>query len=118
MNYKEKNEELKRVRGLFRQNYPEGCVKVTRGESRLHRQIKCDICGWLKENNFKFWTEPNLINNSGRPDIICLHSNGSAYIIEVIVSENGESINLKSNKYPLSIIVIDASKFDYIKFCL
>lgn len=119
MNYLEKQEERKKIKDLFLTNYPEGCIKITKGESHLHSKVKAEIAHWLKSNGYEVWSEPTLRGLQKRPDLICLHSNGnSAYIIEIVKSESKSSLINKSKSYPLPIIIVNASSFKYQEFKL
>ena len=117
MNYKDKINLQKEILGMFKANYSQGTVKITTGENRLHRQVKCDVVGYLLDAGFKVWTEATLKNGS-RPDIVCMHGH-IAYIIEIVNSEKEASILNKKKKYPnIPMIVVDANKFKYEDFCI
>lgn len=117
MNYKQKQEQRVYVKSLFFNNYPEGCIKITKGESLLHSLVKSQVCYWLKENDYEFWCEPNIIGLNSRPDIVCLHKNSDcSYIIEILASESKKSINNKEVVYPLPIIKVNAKNFVYKDF--
>lgn len=118
MNFEEKNIERKRIKSLFIASYPEGCIKITKGEGRIHAKVKGESAQWLKTNNWEFWSEPTLVGQKGRPDFVCLHQNGnSAFILEIVSSESEASIKLKEEKYPLPVKVIIAKDFKYEDFC-
>lgn len=117
MNYQDKINMQKEILGLFRANYSQGTVKLTKGENRLHRQVKCDVVGYLLDNGFKVWTEATL-KYGGRPDIVCMKGH-IAYIIEVTNTEKEKSIINKRKKYPnIPIIVVNVKDFKYEEFCL
>jgi len=121
MNFKQKQELIKKVSDLFIRNYPQGTVKITSGESRTHRQVKADVCGWLKDNGWDFWTEPNIIGNKNRPDIMAIHYLSSmAIIIEIIASEKESSLLQKQDRYPkeFQFIKVYCKDFNYDTFSI
>lgn len=119
MNYQDKQLERKRIKGFFLNNFPEGCIKITKGESELHARVKLQVAHWLKSNDYEVWSEPTLNGLQKRPDLLCLHKSGNiAYILEIVKSEPESSLIKKSKDYPLPIIVVNAKDFDYDKFKL
>lgn len=117
MNFNQKLEERKSIRDLFLSNYPEGCLKLTSGESHLHARVKSEVFYWLKVNNFDVWSGPTLKGLRLRPDILCLHKNGTvAYILEIVCSETESSLINKEINYPLPVIKVDAKLFKYEDF--
>jgi len=116
MNYQDKIKLVREVMSSFNSNYAEGCVKITEKESELHARVKCQVCHWLKCNQYQCWTEINLKNNKGRADIIALHHSGIAYIFEILVSESEKDLLLKD--YPIQIIPVLAKEFNYETFCI
>lgn len=117
MNHQDKITEIKRVRGLFKSNYPSGCIKITKGESEIHARVKTQVAYWLLDNDYYIFSEPTFKNNL-RADLIGIHKSGIAYCIEIVNSESEKSIKLKKEEYPLPIIVVNTKDFKYEEFCL
>jgi len=118
MNYIKKLEERKKILNLFSASYPEGCLKWS-NESLEHFRVKAEVFHYLKSNSYKVWSEVVLKHHQQRPDILCLHKKGnSAYIIEIKKSEPESSLKLKSEEYPLPIIVVNAKDFKIEEFKL
>lgn len=117
MNSKDKILELKRVRGLFKSNYPKNCIKITTGESELHARVKTQVAYYLLSNCYDIFSEPTFKNNL-RADLIGIHKSGISYIFEIVNSESDKSIEIKKESYPLPIIVINTKDFNYDEFKL
>jgi len=117
MNYQNKINELKRVRGLFKSNYPKNCIKITTGESEIHARVKCQVAYWLLSNGYDIFSEPTFKDNS-RADLIGIHKSGISYIFEIVNSESNKSIELKKEIYPLTLIEVNCKDFDYNNFKL
>jgi hypothetical protein len=117
MNYQDKITELKRVRGLFKSNYPCGCIKITKGESEIHARVKTQVAYWLLDNDYSIFSEPTFKNNF-RADLVAIHKSGISYILEIVNSESKKSIKLKKDNYPLPIIIVNTKDFDYKNFKL
>jgi hypothetical protein len=112
MNHKNKLTLLKEVKGLFKSNYPEGTIKLTKGESELHARVKCQVAHYLKENNYKVYSEVTFKNNK-RADLIGIHEKaGLVFAFEILNSEKEDNIK----DYPIEIIKIKAKEFDYKEF--
>ena len=116
MNFQEKNKIMKDTKDLFINSYPEGCIKITKQESEIHARVKLQVAYWLKQNDFKVYSEPNF-KGYGRPDLVCL-KNQHNYVIEIINSEKDKSIELKKDKYPIPLIVVNCKDFKYEAFKL
>ena len=117
MNYQDKITELKRVRNLFKSNYPCGCIKITKGESEIHARVKTQVAYWLLDNEYSIFSEPTFKNNS-RADLVGIHKSGIAYCIEIVNLESKKSIELKKDNYPLPLIVVNVKDFKYSEFKL
>ena len=119
MNYKNKQLEIKRIKNLFINNYPEGCIKWS-NESLEHFLVKCQVCYYLKRNNWEVWTESYLRSFKRRVDIWAIHKSGMAIIVEISSSETRNSILLKEESTPegIDFIKVNAKDFNYSKFKL
>lgn len=118
MNYKQKNNARKDVLGLFRSNYNEGCVKIT-NETKEHFRVKCEVAHFYKKQNYMVWCEPTLIGwKQSRPDLLVLHPNGDAYIIEILATETEKKFSHKEIDYPLPIRKIYVKDFKYEDFAI
>ena len=91
------------------------CVRFRTGESYPHRFRKFEVCSWLQDNGYSYYTEAEF-NTGGRADIIAWNQVES-FIIEVLHTEKYESILKKKEKYPSRDIRITktAEQFDPIK---
>jgi len=119
MNYQEKQLERKKIKGFFLNNYPEGTLKLSIGESLEHFLVKCQVAYYLKLNSYEIWSEPTLKGLKKRPDLLCLHKSGNiAYIVEIVKSESESSLIKKSKVYPLPIIVVNTKNFKFEEFKL
>lgn len=75
------------------------------GETYEHVLKKLEVCYYLKKQGKSFITEGIFKDNGLRCDILNLDD---GYIVEIINSESQESIDVKKEKYPLPIIVINS----------
>lgn len=116
-NYQEKFAEYRKAKALLFNHYPGGCIKITEKESLLHATIKLQVAYWFKVNGYEVYSEANF-QDAGRCDLIAINRRGYFYIIEIVNSESKKSIELKRQKYPGEIIVIDAKTFKYEEFKL
>ena len=115
MNYLQKQASRKALNDLISHTYPEGCCKCT-SETKEHYLAKAAIVHWLKNNGYDVYTEASF-RAYGRADIIALHSNGYAYIIEVLCSEKEKTFESKVGKYPnLTVVKVYTKDFDYDTF--
>jgi hypothetical protein len=115
MNYLQKIKANKDIRSLFRQNYPEGCIKVT-SEALNHFTVKCQVAHWFKKQGFDIYCEPSFKNGS-RPDLLVCNQQGDAYIVEILSSETEKRFQEKIKSYPeLTIVKVYAKDFDYDNF--
>jgi len=92
-NYKDKLLEVKRVLNLFKANYSEGCIKITKQESELHARVKAQVAHYLKSNNYKVWSEPTF-KSGGRADLVAIHPNSMSFVFEILVSESEKIIKI------------------------
>lgn len=115
INYKDKIDAYKRNLGLFRATSSEGSVKYS-NETIQHFTVKCQVLHYLKKSGWSVWCEPVLTSHKGRPDLIALHRNGDAYIVEVLKSETEKRFNEKD--YPLPIIKVYVKDWNYDTFCI
>lgn len=119
MSYKTKIENYRNSTGLLLTKYTQGCVKITKGEGRLHAITKTDVTLWLLNNDFKVFTEATLKGIRGRVDIFAIDSVGNPYILEIVSSEKEDSLEHKRKMYPkIPIIPIYCKDFDINKFKL
>lgn len=112
-NWKDKKDAYKRVLGLFRASYGEGVIKLS-NETIEHFTVKCQVAHFYKKNGYKVWCEP--VMRGCRPDLLVLHSNGDAYIVEILKSETEKRFNKKLDVYPLPIRKVYVKEFDYNTF--
>ena len=118
MNYKDKQIEHRNLKDLFRANYPQGCVKFSKGkaESKEHKRVKAEVCSWLAESGFDFWTECSL-NDGSRADIVAIKGH-IGYILEILCTESEKRFLDKLEKsYGLfTVIPILTKEFKYEDF--
>lgn len=85
------------------------CIRFREKESYPHRLRKFEVCNWLYDNGYSFYTEAEF-QTGGRADIIAWNV-AVSFIVEIIHSEKQESIIRKKEKYPSrDIRVIRTSK--------
>jgi hypothetical protein len=85
-------------------NRHKNCLKWNSNETDEHIQMKLEICKWLKQQGYEFYTEA-IFMSGDRADIV---DADRGYIIEVVCTENEESLLKKASKYPLPIITVRA----------
>jgi Holliday junction resolvase-like predicted endonuclease len=74
------------------------CVRFRLKESYPHRLRKFEVCNWLYNNGYNFYTEAEF-TTGGRADIVVWNA-ATSFIIEVLHSEKIESILKKKEIYP------------------
>jgi len=82
-------------------------VKVSAANTYEHEMAKAKACIYLKKHGRRFITEAYFIGG-GRADILDL-TIGICY--EIVKSEKPVSIDVKKEKYPLPVVIIDAEHF-------
>ncbi len=117
MNYQDKISELKRIRGLFKSNYPKNCIKITSQESEIHARVKTQVAYFLLTNDYDFFSEPTFKNNL-RADLVGIHKSGISYCFEIVNGESKKSIEIKKLEYPIPVIVINTKNFKFEEFKL
>jgi hypothetical protein len=115
MNYLKKQQENRNLKSLFRNPYPEGCLKWSR-TSRLHYNVMADIFYWFKDNGYECWSEV-VFKTGGRADIVAIKDQ-FAYAIEILVSETSKRFSKKLDVYPLEfeMIKVEGKNFKYEDF--
>lgn len=117
MNQKQINK--KRVLETFKSNYQKNLIKITSNETPEHATTKTLVCLYALKNNYDFWVEPTFKKPfKGRADLVLLHSSGIAYAVEIVKSENKNSILKKKEGYPFEIIEVNANNFKFKEFCI
>ena len=80
-------------------------IKIGANNTYEHEMAKAKICLFLKKNKRHFVTEAILKNQMGRIDVFDI-TNSIAY--EVVMTEKGESIQVKKDKYPIDLVELNA----------
>jgi len=91
------------------------CVRFRSKESWPHALRKMEVCYWLRNNGYNFYTEAEF-QTGGRADIV-IWNDVDSFIVEVLHSEKYESILKKKEKYPSRDIRIvkTSEQFDSVK---
>lgn len=71
-------------------------IRSSDGESKIHRDIKEEICHALEAENHSYICEP-IFNTGGRADILILDL---FKIVEIAVTETEKSLKEKAKYYP------------------
>jgi len=115
MNYKQKNEAHKEVKGLFKANYPKGCIKMS-NETPEHFNVKSMVAFKYYKNGWEVYSEA-VLKNGHRPDLVVV-SGSVAMIVEILATETEEKFLHKLGKYPLPIRKVYVKDFKYEDFCI
>lgn len=88
-------------------NRQRNVLRWSANESRSHVLMKFEICDYIKKQGEEFICEAIFEGNKGRCDVLWLDR---GYCIEVFESEKEHSLLLKSEKYPLPLIIVKANQ--------
>ena len=82
------------------------CFRYSDHESKKHRDLKLREYIKARDSGMKVYCELQF-SNGLRPDLVIVNKEGEIKIVEIVVSENKDSIEQKRKMYPFPIEVIN-----------
>jgi hypothetical protein len=109
-----RNNNSQLIRMSNRSGNHANCIKISKGETKIHRIAKSIACSNLIDEDFTFYTEaiidPTREYLGGRADIFILEN---ANTLEILHTETIRQCTDKNRKYPGEVIPLKAE--DVIK---
>lgn len=105
--YNRRNEILSVLKPSSKSGSYRNCVRISNNPkvSWEHEKKKFDFCFQLVKAGCEVFTEAEF-DNGCVCDILCIDTNGDAFIYEIVNTETEESIANKRLKYPYPIIEV------------